>query len=88
MVWPTMPTKTVKCSKCAGSGKAILSPVLYRTLNAITGLGRPTIPELRRYLAEKSLHPTAINRRVKKLTALKLVHRINKRNAETRYRVV
>jgi pantothenate kinase-related protein Tda10 len=62
----------ITCSNCQGSGKTKLSMVMLRTLIAIEQLGTPTIPEIYKRLNEPK-HPTALNQRIKKLLALKLI---------------
>lgn len=76
----------VDCSFCRGQGARPLSPPLYRCLQAIRALGTPTVPEIAGSLKE-DVHPTAINRRVKALMGLHLVHSVRNGCGVVRYRV-
>jgi len=62
------------CDCCDGKGIKHLERPLLRTYNAISELVHPTIPEIGDYLKER-VHHTAINRRVERLMAKKLVKR-------------
>lgn len=69
----------VCCSRCNGSGKIGLSPVLAKTLAAVKFMGVATIPTIHRRLRmlnSVSEDTTTTNQRVRKLIRLKLVKEV------------
>lgn len=74
----------IPCTRCHGNGHSQLKGPLLRTYNAIVKLGRPTVPEIVRSLGEK-VHPTAVNRRVERLKAMRLIKSRAKAHDGVRY---
>lgn len=60
-----MPTHSITCPKCHGSGQRELSKVYAQTLDLIRKLGKPTIADLQKRI--QGVCPTAVNQRVKRL---------------------
>jgi hypothetical protein len=82
-----MTAPTIPCTRCHGNGHARLKGPLLRTYNAIAKLGQPTVPEIVRALGEQ-VHPTAVNRRVERLKAMRLIRSRAKAHDGVRYTTV
>lgn len=82
-----MTAPVIQCTRCHGNGHSQLKGPLLRTYNAIVKLGSPTVPEIVQHLGE-AVHPTAVNRRVERLKAMRLIKSKVKQHDGVRYLTV